>query len=118
MCAECHNGPLLTDGLVHVTGIAQLGEPDAGIGAAGGFFTPPLRQIDKTGPYMHDGSLRTLAEVIEFYRRGGDSSGYVGEKDALVLPLDITDEEAHDLEAFLHSLTGQPVDGSLARDIR
>jgi cytochrome c peroxidase len=122
MCAECHAGALFTDNKVHVTGVKQGGVNapaiDPGAGTSGGFYTPPLRQVAQTGPYMHDGSLATLADVIEFYRRGGDASGYTGEKDALMQPLEITDDEAHDLEAFLRSLTGQPVSPDLTADLR
>jgi cytochrome c peroxidase len=119
MCAECHSGSRFTDGQGHVTGVqSPRNTPDAGIGGKGGFFTPPLRHIEMTGPYMHDGSLATLADVIAFYRRGGDSIGFVGVKDPLMQPLEITDDEARDLEAFLRALTGQPVPDALSADIR
>jgi cytochrome c peroxidase len=122
MCAECHSGAFFTDGRVHVTGVKQGGAPgpvtDSGAGTTGGFLTPPLRHIAETAPYMHDGSLATLADVIELYRRGGDASGFTGEKDPLMQPLDITDDEAHDLEAFLKSLTGSPISSDLKADLR
>ena len=110
MCSECHRGPLLTDYDFHITGVAQAGldapVTDDGHDGTGGFYTAPLRHVAKTGPYMHDGSLHTLADVVDFYRRGGDGSGYTGTKDPRIVPLDLSDEEAQDLEAFLHALTG------------
>ena len=60
-----------------------------------------------TGPYMHDGSIATLADVIAFYRAGGVDAGYGGEKDPRMVPLDLTEDDAKDLEAFLDSLTSK-----------
>jgi cytochrome c peroxidase len=68
-------------------------------------LTQPLRNVAETGPYMHAGQLGSLAEVIEFYRRGGDSEGYAGVKDPRIQPLEIDDDEARALAAFLASLT-------------
>ena len=122
MCAECHGGPMFTDNKVHVTGVAQRGAlappVDLGVDDRGGFFTPPLRDVENTGPYMHDGSLATLSDVIAFYRRGGDATGYVGDKDPLIVPLDLTDDEAKDLDAFLRSLTGPRIPDALIADVR
>lgn len=69
----------------------------------GAFRTPPLRQIEQTGPYMHNGSFATLAEVIEFFNQGG---GNDPNKTKLLKPLGLSAEEKLALEAFLHSLTG------------
>jgi cytochrome c peroxidase len=83
----------------------------------GRFVTPMLRQVAQTGPYMHDGSLATLRDVVEFYRRGGDAGG-VGTRDPRIVPLDLTDGDASDLVAFLDALTGQSVDPALTQDLR
>lgn len=127
-CVECHEGPALTDDAVHVTGVAQEGPhvvPDAGrvevsmfTADQGAFLTASLRNVAKTAPYMHDGSLATLADVIAFYRRGGDADGYTGTKDPRIVPLDLTDADARDLEAFLRALTGSAIDPALENDIR
>jgi len=70
------------------------------------YKTPSLRNVALTGPYMHDGSLPTLREVIEFYARGGiDNPG----KDPLLQPLDLSVEEKQALEAFPRALTGENV---------
>jgi cytochrome c peroxidase len=116
MCAECHSGPMFTDGMPRVTGVAD-GSGDKGHADSGAFYTPSLRNVAETAPYMHHGQVKTLADVIEFYRWGGDAGGYVGDKDALMAPLeDLTEEDARDLEAFMRTLTGKPVVTGLRRD--
>jgi cytochrome c peroxidase len=78
------------------------------------YKTPSLRNVALTAPYMHDGSLATLREVIEFYTRGGiDNPG----KDPLLQPLQLSLEEKQALEAFLQALTGDNVD-QLAAEAR
>jgi cytochrome c peroxidase len=68
----------------------------------GKFKTPTLRNVALTAPYMHDGSLKTLEEVIEHYDKGGENSRFV---DAKVFPLHLNQQEKADLLAFLQSLT-------------
>jgi cytochrome c peroxidase len=69
-CTACHVGPNFTDERLHNTGVAWRDGrfTDAGAGQ-GNFKTPTLREIARTAPYMHDGSLATLEEVIEYYDR-------------------------------------------------
>ncbi len=71
------------------------------------YKTPSLRNIALTAPYMHDGSLSTLEEVIEFYDRGGIKNQLL---DPLIKPLGLTPPEKSQLVAFLRSLTGDNVD--------
>lgn len=78
----------------------------------GAFRTPPLRQVEQTAPYMHNGGLATLADVIDFFDRGG---GEDGNKSPLLKPLGLTDREKAGLEAFLRSLTGSYPEISAAR---
>lgn len=70
----------------------------------GAFATPSLRELSKTGPYMHNGAFDTLAEVVEFYYFGG---GNRGNRDPLLRPLDLDLQEINDLIAFLDALTGR-----------
>ena len=70
------------------------------------YRTPGLRNVALTAPYMHDGSLATLEEVIALYQRGGIDHRT---KSALLQPLALTDEEARSLAAFLRTLTGANV---------
>jgi cytochrome c peroxidase len=67
----------------------------------GTFKTPSLRNIAVTGPYMHDGSLKTLEEVMELYNKGGEKNPFLGS----VRVLNLTDEEIRDVIEFLKSLT-------------
>ena len=70
----------------------------------GKFVTPRLREVDRTAPYMHDGSLATLEEVVAFYNDGG------GETETADLEaLSLSDEEASQLVAFLASLSSEPI---------
>ena len=71
------------------------------------FKTPTLRNVALTAPYMHNGGLRTLEEVIEFYDRGGGKGmGVPIERQTLPADrLDLTLDEKRDLVAFMHALT-------------
>jgi cytochrome c peroxidase len=75
------------------------------------YKTPSLRNVALTAPYMHNGALSTLNEVVEFYNMGGISNELL---DPLVRPLGLTDSERADLIAFLQSLTGSNVDTLVA----
>ena len=66
------------------------------------FKVPSLRNIALTAPYMHDGSIQNLYEVIEHYNRGGVNHN---NKSTIIQPLNLTEEEKNDLVSFLHSLT-------------
>ncbi len=72
----------------------------------GAFRTPDLRNVAKTAPYMHDGSLKTLKDVVDFYDGGGTSNPHL-DKEIKELKLSVRDRE--DLVVFLESLTGGKV---------
>lgn len=119
-CIRCHSGALLTDESFHNTGVAwRQGSPtDSGRALVtrrdrdvGSFKTPTLRQIGMTAPYMHDGSIRTLEEVVDFYDRGGHPNP---NRDAELLPLGLSPSEKSALLAFLASLDGKLVEGGTA----
>jgi cytochrome c peroxidase len=118
-CTSCHAGFNFSDEQFHNLGIGwdetKKGLVDFGrwaiapIGAKneaerGAFKTPTLRDIDKTGPYMHDGSLKTLEEVVEHYNKGGTANPYL-DKD--MPKLNLTDQEKADVVAFMKALTGK-----------
>jgi len=71
------------------------------------YKTPGLRNVALTAPYMHDGSLATLREVVEFYDRGGVPNELL---DPAIRPLGLHEQEKEDLVAFLRSLTGSNVE--------
>ena len=111
-CARCHAGPLLSDEFFHNTGVAWrngwfLDEGRAAITGndedRGAFKTATLREIARTAPYMHDGSLAHLGDVIEFYDRGGRPNPHL---DREIRPLHLTNGEKTALIAFLRSLNG------------
>jgi cytochrome c peroxidase len=109
-CVLCHTGPGLSNGYFHNTGVKPTpGVEDAGRYAVApnpndyrAFKTVPLRNVALTGPYMHNGSLKTLRDVVDFYNRGGDDPDG---RDPLIQPLNLTDQEKSDLLAFLNALT-------------
>lgn len=68
----------------------------------GRFKTPTLRNIALTGPYMHDGSVKNLQEVVEYYDKGGEKNRFL---DPAIFPLKLTEQEKKDLVAFMESLT-------------
>ena len=73
----------------------------------GKFVTPTLRELSYTAPYMHNGMLATLEDVVEFYNLGGGNSA---NKDVRIRPLALTDEEKANLVDFLRSLSGNSFD--------
>lgn len=72
----------------------------------GAFRTPTLRDVELTWPYMHDGSVSTLLDVVRFYNRGGNANPNL---DAKMVPLNLTDEEMNDLVEFMRALTSDDV---------
>jgi cytochrome c peroxidase len=70
----------------------------------GRFKTPTLRGVGRTAPYMHDGSVKTLKEVVEFYNRGGVKNPQL---DPLMRPLELDKKEVGFLVEFLKALDGQ-----------
>lgn len=118
-CAACHTvdekHALFMDNKYHNLGVGVYGDEqlrDLGRYEVtknekdkGAFKTPSLRNIAQTAPYMHDGSQKTLKEVIDFYIGGGNSNPH---RDPLIKPLDfLTGQERTDLENFLKALTGR-----------
>ena len=69
------------------------------------FKTPTLRNVALTAPYMHDGSLLTLEEVVKFYNKGGSDDPLLS---SMIGPLNLSDSDIKDLVEFLRSLTGKP----------
>jgi cytochrome c peroxidase len=111
-CSECHSGYNFTDEKFSSLGIGpdQL-PPDLGLGAITGkrrddgkFKVPTLREVVHTGPYMHDGRDRTLDEVLEFYRKGGQPSRYL---DSRIAPFFLDAPAKANLVEFLESLSGE-----------
>lgn len=105
-CSACHTGPNFTDFAFHNIGVGMdKPEPDAGRAAVsklegdtGAFKTPTVREVARSGPYMHDGGMKTLEEVVEHYAKGGTPNKYLDEE---VFKLSLTDQDKADLVTFL-----------------
>lgn len=116
-CVACHVGPNYTDERYHNTGIAwrtgRLADQGRFVLTSreedrGAFKTPTLREVGRTAPYMHDGSITTLEAVVEHYDRGGVANQQL---DSEIHPLHLTADEKHALVSFLKALTGEIREG-------
>jgi len=106
-CSACHSGPNFTDNGFHNIGVGmKAAKPDLGRyevtkveGDKGAFKTPTLREVGRHAPYMHDGSLKTLEDVIDHYDKGGITNPQLDEE---IFPLKLTSQEKADLVTFLN----------------
>jgi cytochrome c peroxidase len=111
-CTACHVGPNLTDEKYHNLGIgADTESPDLGRFVVteddkdrGAFKTPTIRNVALSAPYMHDGSLKTLEEVVAWYDKGGHPNPHLSDK---IKKLDLTEQEKKDLVEFMKACTGE-----------
>lgn len=114
-CTACHSSKLFSDVDFHNIGVGQDKKPpdmgrfevnkeDRGRGA---YRTPTLRNLRYTAPYMHDGSLKTLREVVDFYDRGGLDNEWL---DPDIQPLHLTEPEKRQLLAFMEALNSDPLE--------
>jgi cytochrome c peroxidase len=107
-CSSCHNGFLFTHQQLENNGIYEVYKDKGAMRLTqktsdeGKFKTPSLRNIAITYPYMHDGSIKTLTDVINHYDSGG--SNHVN-KNPLIKPMNLTEDEKMAIVAFLHTLT-------------
>lgn len=130
-CATCHFAPVfngLLPPLYDITEVESLGittnadfdnpVADADSGRyhirqsqffIGSFKTPTVRNAAKTAPYMHNGSLNSLTEVIQFYNKGGGNGMGLNFPNQTLSdrPLELTDKEIADLVSFIESLTDE-----------
>ncbi len=110
-CTACHVGANLADEKYHNLGIGMDKEnPDLGRFTVtknevdtGAFKTPTIRNVALTAPYMHDGSVATLAEVVDWYAKGGHPNPHLSDK---IKPLDLSTQDKADLVAFMEACTG------------
>ena len=110
-CTACHSGANFADEKYHNLGVGmEAKKPDLGRYAVtkldkdrGAFKTPTIRNVTQSAPYMHDGSQKTLEEVVEWYDRGGHPNPYLS-KD--VRKLNLTAQEKKDLVEFMKACTG------------
>ena len=105
-CLACHSGWSLSYGGFHDIGLPST---DRGRGAhlplqamQYAFETPTLRNVARRGPYMHDGSVATLSDVVELYDRGGEARP---SRSKDMRPLGLSAQDKADLVAFMETLT-------------
>ena len=114
-CNQCHLGNNFTDSLFHNLGVGYDAKTktfkDPGRSAIsknpadlGAFKTPTLRDVTKHAPYMHDGSVATLRDVVVLYNKGGNKSPTLDPK---IQPLKLTDADIDALVAFMQALDGE-----------
>jgi cytochrome c peroxidase len=110
-CTACHLGANFSDEKYHNLGVG-MDKPQPDLGRfritedekdRGAFKTPTVRNVALTAPYMHDGSQKTLEEVIEWYDKGGHANPHLSDK---IKKLNLTAQEKADLVEFLKALTG------------
>jgi cytochrome c peroxidase len=128
-CFRCHSGSNFTDASFHNTGLynlaGELSYPTLNPGLyqqtndpkdVGRFRTPSVRNVAVTAPYMHDGSVATLEDVLDHYEAGGRTIAvgpYAGRgaenpnRDVHLRPVPFTDQNRRDLVTFLESLTDE-----------
>ncbi len=110
-CTACHAGANFTDEKYHNLGVGMdRKNPDLGRYEItkdekdkGAFKTPTIRNVEFTAPYMHDGSQKTLEEVVEWYAKGGHPNPWLSDK---VKKLDLTAQDKADLVSFMKACTG------------
>lgn len=111
-CIKCHSGWRLTDDSFHDIGLSSedLGRgqfaPPGVVIMKHAFKTPSLRDLRLSGPYMHDGSMMTLEEVIDHYEKGGTKRPSLSPE---MKPVVLNKQERNDLMAYLRTLQGPPV---------
>ena len=112
-CSQCHKGANFSDNQFHNLGVPKAGPLKKDLGRfnvtkvnedRGKFKTPTIRNISLTAPYMHNGSLATLEDVVQFYNEGG---GDDRNKDQKIIPLGLNPMEEANLVAFMKALTGE-----------
>ena len=120
-CSTCHAGQDMTDELFHNLGVG-MDRKDADLGRfvvtqvekdKGAFKTPTLRNVARTAPYMHDGSLPTLRAVVDHHDKGGTKNPWLSDE---LAPLGLSEQEKQDLVAFLEEgMGGQTTPVSIPR---
>ena len=109
-CAECHQPPTFSHETFRVIGVPSEDLGRAGVsanGVRGAFKVPTLRNVALTAPYMHNGSLATLEDVVQFYAGGAGRANDFPGVDPLLKGFAMTPDQQADLVAFLRALTDQ-----------
>ncbi len=124
-CMNCHHGTYFKDDQFHNTGLSLFGKPLQDLGRydatrdshdAGKFRTPSLRDVMRTGPWMHHGLFTNMQDILNHYNDGVPETETRPDhplnlmKDVIIQPLNLTDQEKKDIIAFLWAITTKPYD--------
>jgi cytochrome c peroxidase len=114
-CATCHAGSMFSDYALYNLGIfdnPKLNDPDLGNGMQRLFRTPSLRNVALTAPYMHNGTIATLRDVLRFYNSGGAENPSVAHDQISIkiTPLHLSEDEVNSILSFLEALTDETYD--------
>lgn len=124
-CANCHFGPMLSDFTEHTLGIPEnekLTEYDKGLYEDYAFRTPSLRNLRFTAPYMHNGTMNTLQDVLEFYedtsngRMRHDSLEY-SQIDTFIQQINLSVKEIGPIISFLNTLNDPNFDKTIPESV-
>lgn len=122
-CADCHGGPMFADYELHVLGTpesALLSEPDRGDGTFA-FRTPTLRNLALTAPYMHNGTLGTLEDVMDFYflPDAGSQNAHISDAELAgeFTGLTMSNDQINSITAFLGALNDESFDREVPADV-
>lgn len=124
-CVNCHNGPMFSDYEMHVLGVPEntkLPEIDKGVKDSFAFRTPSLRNLRFTAPYMHNGSLKNLKQVLEFYEdisNGKERNPSVSkvQYDPFIRELKLSVKEMSLIISFLNTLNDESFDKTVPKDV-
>jgi cytochrome c peroxidase len=109
-CAECHQPQTFAHETFRVVGVPSEDPGRAGVnptGVRGAFKVPTLRNVTLSAPYMHNGSLATLEDVVQFYADGAGRANGFPSVDPLLKGFDLSEQDKADLVAFLAVLTDE-----------
>ena len=113
-CFECHTAPTFSNNTFRAIGVPEeegVQDPGRRSVAAdaqiGSFRVPSLRNVALTAPYMHNGKFATLAEVVDFYSKGGGRQFGMTDLDGFIQGVELSEQEKDDLVAFLFALTDE-----------
>jgi cytochrome c peroxidase len=124
-CANCHNGPMFSDYKTHTLSVPEndkLTKVDDGFEQQFGFRTPSLRNLRFTAPYMHNGTLANLTEVLEFYEdlsfnKSRNSAIATNTIDTLAKKLTIRVKDMSSIISFLNTLNDEDFDKSIPKKL-
>jgi cytochrome c peroxidase len=112
-CATCHSGPMFSDYSYYNLGIpynSKRPDPDKGVREDFSFRTPTLRNVELTAPYMHNGTIASLEDVVSYYNAATSGNPDIHAIDVKLRTLALTQAEVSAIVDFLRALTDESYD--------